>query len=416
MTFIDKKWCGHKCGNSNTNADTGGPWYKNEVINCPADYEWWTRGKRHPVFGYQGGDGWNRGANGSVWVKECVRIIKGDKLQCALGMFEDKHCENGFGKNKPQSNLFMNLSCSGDNIVNKGFCSREWKNVNPAEYNNKLGSFCGNSVNNINKYPECKKYCFDNPGKCPAVHNNSGGYCSLFKDDPLCGCVNSPLNDSAGRTDGQAPATCFDNVCTSQGYKTSPNYIGGGIGSACPTFMKCSQNINITDQAYLERVNISQSCKVERAAADKKEADKAALGATLLAEKHRDSVLAATLAKEAVFNSEKTTKVFNSEKRKYIADTPAWKLQYDSAISSGILKEVAEGVNSIVPNTKITLGGVEIDEIKPLILLFIIIIILLYSRSKPGVNTRVGSTPVDYNTPYDAPYSNYNNQYNNYRQ
>jgi hypothetical protein len=378
VLYPDKKWCGTRCGNSKTEKSTYPTIYKKDVINCPSGYSNHSVGSIPGAFGVL------------QWVRQCNRQITGSKLECALGKFEDKNCPNDYGKGSRASNAYMNTYCSGDGIVNRPEC-KQWKNANPIEYTKTLGTFCGNSVNNIYKYPECRSYCELNPGKCPVIHNRPGGYCSLYKDDPLCGCVNSPLNDFDGGSKAQPPATCFDNICMDSGYKPNPNYI---TGAACPDFMDCSQNINISDKAFLDRVNISQTCKIEKTLAASAEADAAAEAAASVAENNRESRLAATLAEETAFNAEKARRQLEYEKKNYAANTPAWKQSYDSMVTSPPLKQVTDMVNNIIPNTGIIIGEVEIDDIKPLALLFILMIMLIIlSRRASSVN--YNNTPVN---------------------
>jgi hypothetical protein len=391
--YVDKKWCGTRCGDSKTEKETHPTILPKDIINCPSGYDKWTININNPIYG-RGSTGLESipGAFGiQQWVSPCIRQITGSKLECALGEVDDRFCENNYGKNSPASIAYMNKQCSGDGIVKNKSCT-QWKDVNPTEYKKTLGTFCGNSVDNIYKYPVCRTYCQQNPGKCPVIHNRPGGYCSLHVDDDLCGCINSPLNEFNGGSKAQPPATCFDNICMESGYKTNPDYITGGN---CPDFMDCSQNINIGDKALLERVNISQICKIEKTTEASAKADMDAAAAATVAENNRDSGLTATLAEEALFRAAKARRQLEYEKENYDANTPAWQQSYNSAISSGPLKQITGTINSTIPDTGVVIGGVEVDEIKPLILLFILIIVMiLYRRATVNHNT----APTNYNT------------------
>ena len=287
MAGVDKKWCGRKCGDSPTLDKTNATTRMKDAINCPSGYDWWDKGTRNNVYGFST-NGWKtipHWGGGSFWLKKCIRQIPGSKLNCALGEYSASKCPIDFAKNQPQSIKYMNKYCSGDGIVKYNSC-KQWENVNPTSYTNKLAQFCTSDMNNVYKYQECKTYCKDNPGKCENVMYK---YCSLHKDDKLCGCINSPLNDFPAGSKGRPPATCFDNTCMLFGYKPDANARGVRRSNIneCGDFMDCSQNINISDKAFLERVKISQVCIIEKKNEIKEKADKKAAAAAAAAEKNQ---------------------------------------------------------------------------------------------------------------------------------
>lgn len=405
MPYVDKKWCGRKCGDAPT-YDQADPWNMEDSLNCPSGYDWWTKGKYNSIYGRSDG-GWKRlrWGTGSYWMKRCVRQIPGDKMDCALGKYDANQCPNDYAKNQPRSIEFMRKYCHGDRIVTNSNCAR-WGDINKKEYDIKLKNFC-NSVSSIENHKKCRTFCFENPGKCDIINNRSGGYCSLHKDDALCGCINSPLNDFPGGSKGRPPATCFDNTCMSAGYKPDANARGVRRSNVneCGDFMDCSQSINISDKAFLDRVKISQVCLIEKKQEAKEKADKAAAEAAAIAEKNRESILAATLAKEARFKAEKARRELEKEREKYLAETPTWKIKYDSVVSSGPLKNISDNINNIIPDTNLKVGGVELDSVKPLLVLLFVIVVLIameyQSQQQPQYQSQQQS---QYQPRYQPPY------------
>ena len=381
MVYADNKWCGTTACRDDDGDHGDTTIWTSELIKCPDGYS--ANGTK--IFPW-GIDGYH--------LRKCIRQIPGNKLDCALGKYSASKCPNYFAKNQPESINYMNNYCSGNRIVINDDC-KEWKDVNLQAYTNKLARFCNSHIDNVYKYQECKTYCKDNPGKCENVMHR---YCSLHKDDPLCGCINSPLNDLPVGSKGQPPATCFDNTCISFGYKPDANARGVRRSNVneCGDFMDCSQNINVSDKAFLDRVKISQNCILKKKEEYKKKAYKEATEATEAAKKNRESELAAILAKEAAIKAEKARRELEREKLKYLAETPVWKQKYDSIVSSGPLKNITDNINNTIPDTNLIVGGIEIDSIKPLLVLLFIIIVLISTIQFPT--------------------DNYNNQYQYYPQ
>lgn len=362
-------YCGaQRCKTINSNSDLDARLIKGNVKSCPSGYN----------------SSWQY--YGAAVKKKCSRQIKGDKLDCALNKYDAKYCPNGYcGADARESIEYMKKYCSGANIVSKAGC-KEWKDVNETEYTKKLGEFC-NNISSLENYAECRNYCVNKPGGCSVINSSSGGYCSLHKDDPICGCVNSPLNDLPPGKKGVPPATCFDNVCINSGYKPSTTARGLPGQDACGDFMDCSQNINVSDGGLMERVRLSQVCLIQKKEelAKKKEGEAAAAAAN--AERNRNSELAQILADEKAREAVWAAKQERIAREKYIRETPMWKQQYDGVVSSGAGKQIADAINNIIPTIDGKVAGVELNEIKPLIVLFFLLIILISIRSRGNGKT-----------------------------
>ena len=109
-----------------------------------------------------------------------------------------------------------------------------------------------NKIGNIPKYT-CQEFYRTHPGQCQSVRD----FCYSNSNNPLCKCINSPLN-KYGAGEGMPPATCFDNQCANTGYKENSRYIGSS-GVPCPTYINCKQVINASDGGVIENIPIAKS-------------------------------------------------------------------------------------------------------------------------------------------------------------
>lgn len=141
------------------------------------------------------------------------------------------------------------------------------------------------------------------------------------------------------------------------------------ISKNCPNYINCKQIIDAQQGAVLNNVNIRQKCAVE-IAKDQTEKQAAAAAAAQEAADRESARRAKELADAQAAQRAK-------ERAIYLAETPVWQQKYDSAVSTGIGKSVADSINSVVPDTGIVLGGVEVDDVKPLLVLLIMIIVLV---------------------------------------
>jgi hypothetical protein len=227
-----------------------------------------------------------------------------------------------------------------------------------AAFKGVLKDKCSN-VTNLKK-PQCQEFCRSNPGQCPKIID----FCSIHPTDPLCSCLNSPLNDLTGAR--APPASCFDNACMQTGYHSTNME---RVSKNCPNVIDCKQIIDVQPGAILSNVKIKQTCKMA------------------IAKDLTEKQSAVTTARQAAANREAERRAKEladahaaqrtRNNAKYLEDTPAWQQKYDSAVSTGIGKKVANKINSVVPNTGLVLGGVDVDEVKPLLVLLIMIIILV---------------------------------------
>jgi hypothetical protein len=46
-------------------------------------------------------------------------------------------------------------------------------------------------------------------------------------------------------------------------------------------------------------------------------------------------------------------------------------------VSSGPLKNISDNINNIIPDTNLKVGGVELDNVKPLLVLLFVIVVLI---------------------------------------
>jgi hypothetical protein len=141
------------------------------------------------------------------------------------------------------------------------------------------------------------------------------------------------------------------------------------VSKNCPNVIDCRQIIDVQPGAILANVAIKQTCKMD-IAKDLEEKESAATTALQAAADREDERRAKELADAHI-----AQRIRNDAK--YLEDTPAWRQKYDSVISTGIGKKVADSINGAVPNTGLMLGGVDVDEVKPLLVLLIIIIVLV---------------------------------------
>lgn len=177
-----------------------------------------------------------------------------------------------------------------------------------------------NKIGNIPKYA-CQEFCRTHPGQCPSVRD----FCYSNPNNPLCKCINSPLN-KYGAGEGMPPATCFDNQCANTGYKENSRYIGSP-GVPCPTY------INASDGGVIENVNLQQKSSAE-IAADRSDKAKARV-----ASEQREADRRAAEAKARA-------------RQHYLATTPVWKQKYDNVIENiPIAKSFANAVNQNVLDT-----------------------------------------------------------------
>jgi hypothetical protein len=83
-------------------------------------------------------------------------------------------------------------------------------------------------------------------------------YCQLHPEDPLCGCINSPLADSP------FPVGCDVNCTRASGiYITDP--IDRAISGGC-NYIDCKQYIDLRpdQQAVMDNIKVSQDCAIDR--------------------------------------------------------------------------------------------------------------------------------------------------------
>ncbi len=235
-TFPDTKWCGNRsCRNDDK--DTGADKDKDDLTGCPIGYmdagfkkfnRTWPAADQH--------------------LRICKRKMTPDIIGCASGEREPMECPNNLcSADAPDSIKFMRSYCS-TNLDSK--TCENWALKRPQDHEQILQKECEN-INSVGK-PMCRTFCKNNPGKCPAVHD----FCALNPDDPICSCINSTLNKTAGAP----PASCFDNKCIQTGYQSLAM---NEISKNCPNYINCTQIINAQDGAILEDVNIQQLCSTE---------------------------------------------------------------------------------------------------------------------------------------------------------
>jgi hypothetical protein len=288
------------------------------------------------------------------FLRICSRNISGSTLKCASGQRDSLTCANKYCRHSSPASIpyMINYCVAGGRIFTSHDC-KVWGGYQKDAYTAVLKDKC-NNVTNLKK-PQCQEYCRSNPGQCPIVVD----FCSIHPTDPLCSCLKSPLNEITGS--GAPPASCFDNNCMQTGYH-STNMVR--VSKNCPNYIDCKQIITAQKGAILNNVNIQQKCSIE-------------------------------IAKDLKDKKTKTPETDNSS-------IPKWKKKYDELISIHPINKIAESINKNIPDTDYVIGGIDIDDIKPLILLFILIIILvvvLYSNSSNntyGVNRAMYRPPLYY--------------------
>lgn len=346
-SYSTTQWCGtSSCRNDAL--DTGTDMDGVDLIGCNPGYTFtgWEKFKRTWPMADQ-------------YLRICTRNISGTPLQCASGQRDSMVCPNDYCKHtSPASISYMIDYCKiGDRIFEDYDC-KKWGGYQQAAFKGVLKNKC-NNVTNL-KNPQCQEFCRSNPGQCPTVID----FCSIHPTDPLCSCLKSPLNTITG--EGAPPVSCFDNNCIETGYHSTSME---RVSKNCPAYINCKMIINAQQGAVLNNVNIQQKCAIEIAKdqTERQSAEAAAMRATADRE-------AARRAKEL---ADAQTAQRDKARAKYLADTPTWKQKYDSVVSVGIGKKVADTINSAVPNTGVVIGGVEVDEVKPLLVLLIMIIVLV---------------------------------------
>ena len=328
------------CGTSICRTDdqeTGTHHNVSKLIRCPDGYAW---------VGYKQ---FKKKLAKNTNLRACERVISGSTLKCASGQLTDMVCPNKYCQHTaPESISYMNDYCTtGDRIFDDPDC-KFWGGKQKYAFERVLKDKC-NNVTNLQK-TQCQEFCRSNPGQCPTVID----FCSIHPNDPLCSCLNSPLNDIKG--EGAPPVSCFDNKCTETGYMSTNMK---RISSSCPNYINCKQIIDFQDGAVLDNVKIQQQCKLE-ISEDRKKKQIAASSTDPLKKKQIAASSTDPLKKK-----------------------PKWLRKYDKAISTGIGKKVADKINNTVPDTGLVVGGVDMDEVKPLLVLLIMIIVLvLMSMSK----------------------------------
>ena len=347
-SFPDNKWCGrwscadHDGDNSGTDGDL------NKIIRCPPNY----------LF-----VGWKRFDRGILrkdqYLRRCIRVATGSEMNCATGQVDSKICPNEYcTPNAPASIALMTKHCNeGNRIFDDSYC-KKWKMEKPTRFRDIIKSKC-NMLGNINRL-ECQEFCRNNPGECPGLVDT----CSVYPDNPLCTCLNSPLNEI--NMEGAPPAACFDNKCIGTGYMSSNME---RVSKNCPNYINCKQMIHAEPGAVLNNVNIRQKCSVE-IANDKKDKAKAAKKAA------EDKAKA---AKKAAEDKAKAAKKAAEDKAKALkrSKMPEWQKKYEDIVSKDPLKQIVDNINETVPDINFEISGVELDDVKPLLVLFLIIIVLI---------------------------------------
>jgi pyruvoyl-dependent arginine decarboxylase (PvlArgDC) len=346
------------CRNDEIDAGGGHP---NAVVGCPTGYEHtgWKKFER----------GWGKDSD---FIRRCTRTISGSALKCASGQRDKLVCPNKYCKHTtPESISYMIDYCKSGNRIFDNYDCKKWGMRGEEvvdgviKYSSVAAAFKGvlkdkcSNVTNLKK-PQCQEFCRSNPGQCPKIID----FCSIHPTDPLCSCLNSPLNDLTGAR--APPASCFDNACMQTGYHSTNME---RVSKNCPNVIDCKQIIDVQPGAILSNVKIKQTCKMA------------------IAKDLTEKQSAVTTARQAAANREAERRAKEladahaaqrtRNNAKYLEDTPAWQQKYDSAVSTGIGKKVANKINSVVPNTGLVLGGVDVDEVKPLLVLLIMIIILV---------------------------------------
>ena len=391
-TWPDVLYCGSACSAQLTHAATGGDWKEN-AINCPANYKWWRTGTIAYPVGASPGD-YHKYESGSwtAFVRRCVRDVKYNRDECAIGEGTKEQCPTGMcSATSPASVQYMNSQCWGAYIMNDARCTK-WSIANKPAFDAVAGTWC-NSMRGLEEDPAaCKSWCLKNPGKCSIISNEPGNYCALYPESSICGCINSPLNKLTAGGKAAPPATCFDNVCMNNGYKPSPNARGLPGQDPCGDFMDCSQVVNIKDQAIVSRVKITQNCVIEKNLAEAAKKDQIAANAADKYARNRDSTLAKYEAEDTRAEAAIANRKAAYAKEKYKQIVPSWKQTYDDVISEGIAKDVADAINDTVPDfSDIEISeGVELDDIKPLLVLIFLIIVLLFATGTGGTTATPG--------------------------
>jgi hypothetical protein len=167
------------------------------------------------------------------------------------------------------------------------------------------------------------------------------------------------------------PPSCFDPACVTSGYKEISQ--GPGInGEPCPNYIDCRQIINASD-SVLNNVNVQQHCGAE-------------------IKQYKSQADANTAAQ--------IDKIIDN--KKVSLGIPGWKVKYDRVTDSGIGKKYADLVNSIIPDTEFgdttKVGGVPLNQIKPLIFLFVLILCVLILYSNNSIPSITGGRVMWYAT------------------
>ena len=355
--FTDTIWCGTdycesiKWGNSDRDIDLG------DILTCPAD--WNNASYRHSQ--------WERYPQvfKDVYRRICTRESKvhGNwKNRCSLEKQEAKYCPNDWCSADSRNAIaHMTEYCKiGNRIFDDGDCNA-WKLLRPVNHKAILKSKC--TIGNL-KRPACQQFCKNNAGECRYVKD----FCDLHPTDPLCSCIHSPLNRLPN--EATAPAVCFDQKCQNLGYKSRDARL---VAANCPDNIDCRQIIKAGQGAVLDGVVMNQNCSIEiakdqsdKAAAAKAAADKAAAEAARRAAATRDAQDREAARLAAVEASLAAQRYAEAKARS----------DKEAAKAAGPFKKITDIINKVIPDTNIVIGGVEIDDIKPLLLVFMFILVV----------------------------------------
>jgi hypothetical protein len=277
---------------------------------------------------------YDQGLYADRYMRRCKRKPTESDLKCASGQRTAIQCPNKYCRHStPESISYMTDYCNKDNRIFDDPDCKKWGEYQASSFRSILKKKC--TVGNI-KRPQCQEFCHSNPGECPHVAE----FCSLHSTDPICSCLNSSLNDV--KFTKSAPVACVDNKCISTGYKTAG--MQRIIDSGCPSIIDCSQIINAGEGAILDHVDIQQNCSID-----------------INNHKNKKKTNNNNNSQENIKDKKKSSNEL-SDTLENISDN------INSLIPDNI------NINSLIPDSDFSIGEIEIDKIKPLVLLFIIII------------------------------------------
>lgn len=349
--YDDIIWCGTDYCENRSNGKSDRDKDKRDLRPCPSEFngaQYYQLGyKKYPQF-----------LVADVFRRECGRkkdSTSNWQFNCAVERTDANKCPNDWCG--PLANNSLNYMrdtyCKGTNILNRPGCD-EWGRIQSVEpqYTAMLKREC-NKIGNMT-HQKCQTFCRNNPGEC----SSATMFCDAHPSDPLCTCLKSPLVQFGPN----APPECFDDACKATGYRTRAM---ADVANAGCNYVNCNQILTAVGGGTIENVTLQQKCSNEIKSLEEKKAEEAAARARAeasqpktLEEQARDAARGGTSGTFGIVE-------------------PAWKKQYKVVIRYEPLKTFVSIVNDNVPDTDIEIADIELDDIKPLIVFFILIIALI---------------------------------------